>query len=130
MIAPRPVAPSTTCNASPALKHTRTMAALLRKYLYRDFGPGKGEHIVYRAPMPIPENYRSTVKRSTLGQRFLSHTAGLLVLYTYALVILVNGGWKLGLSKEERERRRRLAISECTKNSCHLWNRMKLIWSG
>lgn len=117
MIAPGPVVPLPSRNVNPALKHTRTMATLLKKYLYRDFGPGKGEHIVYRAPLAIPLGHKNSIgKKSTLGQRLISHTAGLLVLYTYALVILVNGGWKLGLSREERERRRRLAA-----NRAALW---------
>lgn len=68
---------------------------------------------MYRAPMPTPQRRGTKIgHRSTLGQRLLSHTAGLLVMYTYALVILVNGGWKLGLSREERERRRKLAASK------------------
>jgi len=68
---------------------------------------------VYKPPMPMPQGQGNTMeKKSTLGHRLLSHTAGLLVLYTYALVILVNGGWKLGLSREVRERQRKLAASE------------------
>lgn len=67
---------------------------------------------MYRPPMPMPQGHGNRIKKSTLGHRLLSHTAGLLVLYTYTLVILINGGWKLGLSREEKERRRKLAASK------------------
>lgn len=71
-------------------------------------GPGKGECIVHRTPMPVPQGR----KKSKLGQRLLSHTAGLLVLYTYALVVLVNGGCKIGFRREKRETSTKLAASK------------------
>ncbi|RPB24165.1 alpha/beta-hydrolase [Terfezia boudieri ATCC MYA-4762] len=116
MIAPRPVVPVTS--SSPAFQHTRAMSTLLRRFLYRESipGPGREEHIMW-PPLSMPQGLGNRMeKRSTLGHRLLSHTAGLLVLYTYALVILVNGGWKLGLSREEKERQGKLGA-----NRASLW---------
>lgn len=109
MIAPRPKALISL--SIPALPHTRVMVALLRRFLYPEkmAGPGKAERISYSAPVLTTRG--KSKKRSTFSQRLLSHTAGLLVLYTYAVVILVRGGWSFGFSREQRERRRKLAFS-------------------
>ena len=98
MIDPRPTA--VQASTSPALDHG-AVVALLKKFFYRNLvtGPGKGECIIHRTPLPVPPGQ----KKSTLGQRFLSHTAGLLVLYTYALVTLVNEGCKIGFRREKRD---------------------------
>ncbi|KAF8466932.1 Alpha/Beta hydrolase protein [Kalaharituber pfeilii] len=119
MIAPSPTVPSTS---SSRLEQTRAMAALLKRYLYPQTatGPGKSETIAYIAPAQVKNE-----KRPTLGQRLLSHTAGLLVLYTYALVILVNGGWKFGFNSSERDRKRRLAASRAS-----LWSLSKEPYTG
>ena len=88
-----------------ALNHG-VMVALFKNLFYRNTmtGPGKGECIIHRTPMPVRQEQR----KSTLGQRLLSHTAGLLVLYTYALVILVNRGCK----RDKREVSTTLAVGK------------------
>ncbi|KAI5792424.1 hypothetical protein DFH27DRAFT_188121 [Peziza echinospora] len=122
MIAQRPTLPVTISIS--ALEQTRVMAALLRRYLYPEKtsnGPGKNERVAFTYDN-IPKsksqnNTESGKQKSTLAQRLLSHTAGLVVLYTYALVILVNGGWKLGMGKVAQERRKRLIA-----NRISLWS--------
>ena len=116
MIDRRPTAVIT----SPSLDRG-AVVALLKRFFYRNSvtGPGKGECIIHRTPMPVLQGRT----KSTLGQRLLSHTAGLLVLYTYALVILVNESCRIGFRREKREVLINLAASKSTLDSfCAPWN--------
>ena len=116
MIAPRPTQPITV--SIPALAQTAAMASLMRRFLFPQSvaTTARSDTKLKTTTMNTTGhgviNVRARVERkSTFGQRLITHTAGLLVLYTYALIILVNGGWRFRLGRG-RKHRLKLAASE------------------
>jgi hypothetical protein len=118
MVALRPTIPITI--SIPAITQTQLMAAMFMRY----FCPSAVTGIGKATKMDIRKIFEKTseseaVQKSTLVQRLVSHTVGLVVLYTYALVILVDGGWKVGWTGK-KERREKLAASKCLLNGTEL----------